>query len=183
MLRCGTNVAFASIRHQDRRKSLCQALHAVSQFSSAHFDEALDTFVTLNINPAKAIALYPSSVSGRLSVPQQEWIPLFGGPKSKPKRKSGSISVSASSDHQTDEAKRSSIFEEGQEDEDGASTEDSGPSRGRSPPPGGSVPASRSRWKPALDVFRPGGGRDSETASISSVKQRRPNGNTLCSHT
>lgn len=135
-------------------------------------------FINLNINPAKVIALYPSSVSGRLSVPQTEWIPLFGGPKPKPKPKYKSSSASASSDHHADEAKRSSIFEEGQgqEDEDGASTEESGPSRGRSPPPGGATSVSRSRWKPALDVFRPGGGRDSETASISSVKQRRPNG-------
>lgn len=156
--------------HQDRRKSLCRALNAVSQFSSGQFDEALDTFISLNINPAKVIALYPSSVSGRLSVSQQEWIPLFGGPKPKPMPKSSSAS--------SDEAKRSSIFEEGQgqDDDDTASTEESGPSRGRSPPPGVSTGIGRSRWKPALDVFRPSGGRDSETASISSVKQRRPNG-------
>ena len=32
-------------------------------------------------NPAKVVALYPESVAGRLAVPQEEWIPLFGGPR------------------------------------------------------------------------------------------------------
>ena len=27
------------------------------------------------------VALYPESVSGRLSVPQEGWIPLYGGPR------------------------------------------------------------------------------------------------------
>jgi len=35
------------------------------------------------MNPAKVVALYPPSVSGRLFVPSEEWIPLFGGPKKR----------------------------------------------------------------------------------------------------
>jgi hypothetical protein len=55
-------------------------LNAVSQFQASKFDEAIDTFFKLDLNPAKVIALYPESVSGRLVVPQREWIQLYGGP-------------------------------------------------------------------------------------------------------
>jgi Vam6/Vps39-like protein vacuolar protein sorting-associated protein 39 len=55
-------------------------LHAVSLFHSGKFDEAINVFIELDINPAKVVALYPQSVGGRLSVPQDRWIPLFGGP-------------------------------------------------------------------------------------------------------
>ena len=40
----------------------------------------MNAFLELNINPAKIVALYPESVSGRLSVPDDGWIHLFGGP-------------------------------------------------------------------------------------------------------
>lgn len=40
----------------------------------------MNAFLELNINPAKIVALYPESVSGRLSVPEEDWIHLFGGP-------------------------------------------------------------------------------------------------------
>jgi hypothetical protein len=57
-------------------------LNAVSQFQAAKFDEAIDTFIELDFNPAKVVALYPESVSGRLSVPRDGWICLYGGPTS-----------------------------------------------------------------------------------------------------
>ncbi|KAJ7880982.1 hypothetical protein B0H14DRAFT_3763074 [Mycena olivaceomarginata] len=41
---------------------------------------AIDTLIALDVNPAKVVALYPEAVAGRLSVPQDSWIPLFGGP-------------------------------------------------------------------------------------------------------
>ncbi|EDR08609.1 uncharacterized protein LACBIDRAFT_235177, partial [Laccaria bicolor S238N-H82] len=40
----------------------------------------IDTFIELDFNPAKVVALYPDAVAGRLSVPQDGWIPLYGGP-------------------------------------------------------------------------------------------------------
>jgi Vam6/Vps39-like protein vacuolar protein sorting-associated protein 39 len=40
----------------------------------------VDAFIKLEVNPAKVVALYPPSIGGRLSVPEEEWIPLFGGP-------------------------------------------------------------------------------------------------------
>ena len=54
----------------------------MSQFRSAKYNEAMNAFLELNINPAKIVALYPESVSGRLSVPDDGWIHLFGGPAS-----------------------------------------------------------------------------------------------------
>ncbi len=53
----------------------------MSEFQAGQFDKAIDTFTELNINPAKVVALYPESISGRLSIPRENWIALFGGPK------------------------------------------------------------------------------------------------------
>ena len=53
----------------------------MNDFRNARYDEAINAFLELDINPAKVVALYPESVAGRLSVPQDEWIPLFGGPR------------------------------------------------------------------------------------------------------
>ncbi|KAF5392213.1 hypothetical protein D9757_001433 [Collybiopsis confluens] len=66
---------------QDNRKNQLRALNAVTEFKAGQFDKAIDTFTELNINPAKVVALYPESISGRLSAPHDEWIELFGGPK------------------------------------------------------------------------------------------------------
>jgi hypothetical protein len=65
---------------QDQRRTQIRALNAVAQFQAAKFDAAIDTFIELDFNPAKVVALYPESVAGRLSVPQEGWIPLYGGP-------------------------------------------------------------------------------------------------------
>ena len=54
---------------QDQRTRI-RALDA-AQFRAAKFDAALDTFIELDFNPAKVVALYPESVAGRLSVPQE----------------------------------------------------------------------------------------------------------------
>ena len=61
-----------------------RSLNAVSQFRSGNYDAAIDTFLELDINPAKVVALYPEAISGRLSVPEDRWIPLFGGPEPPP---------------------------------------------------------------------------------------------------
>jgi hypothetical protein len=52
----------------------------VSQFRAANFDEAINTFIDLDFNPAKVVALYSEPVSGRLAVPPDAWITLYGGP-------------------------------------------------------------------------------------------------------
>ncbi|KAF8486196.1 hypothetical protein DFH94DRAFT_623079 [Russula ochroleuca] len=88
----------ALLPDKDRRTSLTKALDAVSQFRTGEFDPALDLFVTLNINPAKVISLYPQSISGRLSVPHEQWIQMFGGPTPKAPREATSSS-SSSSEH------------------------------------------------------------------------------------
>ena len=67
-------------RSQLQRRTRIRALNAVSQFRAGKFDDAIDTFIDLDFNPAKVVALYPEAVSGRLAVPGEKWIPLYGGP-------------------------------------------------------------------------------------------------------
>jgi Vam6/Vps39-like protein vacuolar protein sorting-associated protein 39 len=55
-------------------------LNAVAQFKAAKFDEAINTFIELDLNPAKVVALYPEVIAGRLAVPRNGWIVLYGGP-------------------------------------------------------------------------------------------------------
>ncbi|KAJ7220172.1 hypothetical protein GGX14DRAFT_585899 [Mycena pura] len=70
----------AALSDKEQRVTLIRGLNAVAQFRTAQFDTAIDTLIALNVNPAKVVALYPQSVAGRLSVPQDHWISLFGGP-------------------------------------------------------------------------------------------------------
>ncbi|KAG6881870.1 hypothetical protein C0992_013260, partial [Termitomyces sp. T32_za158] len=65
----------------ETRRTRIRALNAVAQFREAKFDGAIDTFIELDFNPAKVVALYPEKVAGRLSVLVDDWIPLYGGPK------------------------------------------------------------------------------------------------------
>ncbi|TRM64266.1 hypothetical protein BD626DRAFT_556986 [Schizophyllum amplum] len=65
---------------KDQRRTLIKALNAVSQLRAGQYDDAIVAFLSLDVNPAKVIAMYPPSISGRLAVPQEEWISLFGGP-------------------------------------------------------------------------------------------------------
>ncbi|KAJ6468361.1 hypothetical protein C8R45DRAFT_1018454 [Mycena sanguinolenta] len=65
---------------KERRSTQIRGLNAISRFRASDFDTAIDTLIALDINPAKVVALYPEAVAGRLSVPQDSWIPLFGGP-------------------------------------------------------------------------------------------------------
>lgn len=52
----------------------------MSQFRLGKFDDAINSFIELDLNPAKVVALYPERIAGRLSVPPDDWISLFGGP-------------------------------------------------------------------------------------------------------
>jgi len=133
---------------KDKRTSLTKALDAVSQFHAGQFDRALDLFVKLNINPAKVISLYPESISGRLSVPRDQWIQMFGGPASKTPREAISSSSSSSSEHGGD-------LEE--------------------PVPLGQTVASTGKvgkTKNPLGRIRTSGFKDSDTASVTSKKEK-----------
>lgn len=138
---------------KDRRMSLAKALDAVSQFRSGEFDRALDSFVALNINPAKVISLYPEPISGRLSVPREHWIQMFGGPMPKATRGEGSPSSSSSSEH-------------------GGDVEERGPSG----PMVASNAAKVGKSKNSLDSTRSSGLMDPETASIISKKGKQRKG-------
>ncbi|THV01026.1 hypothetical protein K435DRAFT_718392 [Dendrothele bispora CBS 962.96] len=70
----------AYLPDKEQRKLRIRGLNAVSDFRAGRFDSAIDTLIELDINPAKVIALYPESISGRLSVPREKWIELYGGP-------------------------------------------------------------------------------------------------------
>lgn len=64
---------------QQRRLTQIRTLHAVSLFSEGNFDDAINTFIELDINPAKVVALYPESIAGRLSTPREKWFELHSG--------------------------------------------------------------------------------------------------------
>ncbi|KAG1770992.1 vacuolar sorting protein 39 domain 1-domain-containing protein [Suillus occidentalis] len=70
----------ALLPDKDQRRTHIRALHAVSQFRLGKFDDAINSFIELDLNPAKVVALYPERIAGRLSVPPDDWISLFGGP-------------------------------------------------------------------------------------------------------
>lgn len=138
---------------QETRIRTVRALHAVSQFRLGHFTEAINTFISLNTNPAKVVALYPETISGRLAVPEDEWIPLFGGPASKPSPKSETAST-------VEDPDTSKVPD--------ADAEASHPPR--SPSPQGSV---RGLLRTGLDSLRSGVRREDEleTASIRAKKK------------
>jgi hypothetical protein len=85
---------------QEKRRKQIRLLNAVSQFRASKYDAAIDIFTELDSNPAKVVALYPESVSGRLGVPASKWVTLFGGPEkvSLPPVQEGDTSESESSD-------------------------------------------------------------------------------------
>ena len=116
-------------RYQVARRAKILALNAVSEFKKGNFDGAMNAFIELNINPAKVVALYPEVISGRLQVPQERWIPLFGGPEPKPE-------VKFSKKEQADR-KRSSPT-------------------ARTPSPAGSVRSLRALRRGSLEIKAPG---------------------------
>ncbi|KAN0132921.1 hypothetical protein V8E53_009286 [Lactarius tabidus] len=141
----------AVLPDKERRTTLVKSLDAVSQFQAGEYDRALDLFVELNINPAKVISLYPEAVSGRLSVPQGQWIQLFGGPATKVVKEASSSSSASSnaSEHG------------GNVDEPILSGQ-----------PVSSTASVLSKLKNPLDAIRPSGSKDPETASIVSKRDR-----------
>jgi Vam6/Vps39-like protein vacuolar protein sorting-associated protein 39 len=151
---CARAVAYGSLlilaSPKDRRTSLAKALDAVSQFRSGEYDRALDSFVKLNINPAKVISLYSEQISGRLSVPRGQWIQMFGGPTPKTTREDVSSPSSSSSEH------------------GGGDVEE--------PASSGQIVISTmakvSKLKNPLDVVRPSGVKDPDMASVISKRAK-----------
>ncbi|KAN0065789.1 Vacuolar morphogenesis protein 6 [Thecaphora frezii] len=62
-----------------KRRALVQGLYGVFLFSQNKFDEAIEIFTELDMNPAKVLALYPPNVAGDLSRSREDWLPIFGG--------------------------------------------------------------------------------------------------------
>ncbi|RDB25711.1 Vam6/Vps39-like protein [Hypsizygus marmoreus] len=69
---------------KESRRTRIRALNAVAQYRNGEFDAAIDTFLELDFNPAKVVALYPDVVAGRLAIPPEQWIELYGGPAPAP---------------------------------------------------------------------------------------------------
>lgn len=91
----------------------------------------MDAFLELDTNPAKVVALYPESVSGRLHVDSGGWIPIFGGPEPKPKESEPKV-----------EDRRISIHTQGSP-------------TGRSPSPSGSMRSVFPLRRSTLDAILP----------------------------
>lgn len=66
-------------RSQAERMARLNALAAVRSFMAGDYDSAIDAFVTLDVNPAKVVALYPHRISGKFERPREGWEELFGG--------------------------------------------------------------------------------------------------------
>lgn len=81
------------------RQSKIRGLNAVAKFKQGNYDSAIDDFLSLEINPAKVVALFPESISGRLHVAPDNWTQLYGGPPPKTKEETvadGSTSAQTS---------------------------------------------------------------------------------------
>ncbi|KAG6333670.1 hypothetical protein ID866_5413 [Astraeus odoratus] len=132
---------------KDDRRTRVRALNAVAQFRTGKYDDAINTFLELDLNPAKVVALYPERVAGRLSVPQDDWIPLFGGP-ANPTPKAEDTTSTQSGDGSKEGSKERLIE--------------------RSPSPTGSV---RMRSKTAFGSLLPSAIKDDDVVSLSGRKR------------
>lgn len=125
----------------------------MAEFRAGKFDNAIDTFIDLDFNPAKVVALYPDNVAGRLSVSPDKWLKLYGGVPSEPE-------AETSHDGNDDQNKESKPSETHKSE--------------RSPSPTGSI---RGRLRTGFSALLPGGAKEDDTASVISQKagSLRPN--------
>lgn len=147
------------------KRTLILALNAVSQFRSGKYDDAINTFLNLDINPAKVVALYPDKVAGRLAVKQEEWVPLFGGPVAQSKEQSSGGRAGA-------EDAMSTMSSEGAIKEGAVGVRDRlALTISRSPSPAGSL---RARTKTALGSLLPSATvpKDDDVASLNGKKRK-----------
>ena len=145
----------SSLPDKAQRRTRVRALNAVSQFRVGKFDEAIDTFIDLDFNPAKVVALYPEAVSGRLAVPSERWIPLYGGP----------IPTIVESDT------RSTLSRESDKDKDKGSVGSASAATDLLDTVAASASLKNRFQKSALGMLRPSGPKDDDTASITSRKR------------
>lgn len=127
----------------------------MSEYRAGKFSDAITAFIDLNVNPAKVVALYPESISGRLSVPQEEWIPLFGGPRKAIKSETGSPHKESTGPT-------------------GSAVADPSSPPPRPPSPVDSV---RDILKTGLETIVSAVAKDDDTASVQSRKKGPPKGN------
>lgn len=139
----------AVLLDKDERCTRIRALNAVAQFRAGKYDDAINTFLELDLNPAKVVALYPERVAGRLSVPQDEWIPLFGGPANPTPKPEDS--TSANSSDTSKEGSKEKLIE-------------------RSPSPTGSV---RVRSKTMFGSLLPSAAKDDDVVSLSGRRKAK----------
>lgn len=126
----------------------------MSEFRLGKFNDAIDSFLELDLNPAKVLALYPERVAGRLSVQQEDWIPLFGGPANKSPTLKNDDAMSTKS--QIDNASREKPL-------------------GRSASPAASVRTPVRRGTAAIGaLLSTSKDRDDDTASLSGKKKVKP---------
>ncbi|KAF8127072.1 hypothetical protein EV363DRAFT_1518382 [Boletus edulis] len=144
------------------KRTLILVLNAVSQFRSGRYDNAVNTFLDLDVNPAKVVALYPEKVAGRLAVKQEGWIALFGGPVAETKEQSGDIGGA--------EDAMSTKSSEGVNKYSAAATKEKlGMAISRSPSPAGSL---RARSKTGFGTLLPAAvSKEDDVASPSGKKK------------
>ncbi|KAG9225012.1 hypothetical protein CCMSSC00406_0001837 [Pleurotus cornucopiae] len=152
------NVDDALLPDKPKRITLIRALDAVTLFREGKYDAAIDTFVELNINPAKVVALYPESVAGRLAVREEGWIQLFGGPA--PVDDASSVKSRDSSK----QAKGSPVVSDEDKDPDMSNAAKDLLDR-VAIPSSGSI---RGRLRTGLGAFMPQSAKDDDRASINS---------------
>lgn len=141
------------------QRTLILALNAVSQFRSGKYDDAINTFLDLDVNPAKVVALYPEKLAGRLAVKQEEWIALFGGPVAPAKEQSGGA----------EDANSTKSGEGGNKDSASPSKDKLAVAISRSPSPAGSL---RARTKMSFGALLPAAAsKEDDVASLSGKKK------------
>lgn len=102
------------------------------------------------------VALYPDSVAGRLSVPQDKWISLYGGPVID--RRGENASSNIGGDESSSKRPKT---------------------RGRSPSPTGSI---RGKLRTSITALLPSAiATDDDTASTLNVKPKQKGGSQLVS--
>lgn len=73
------------VSDRESRLTLLRALNALALFRSPRArdkQKAVEEFIELEVNPARVVALFGDVVGWeRLSVKEEDWVEMFGGPK------------------------------------------------------------------------------------------------------
>ncbi|KIJ12775.1 hypothetical protein PAXINDRAFT_181469 [Paxillus involutus ATCC 200175] len=161
------------------KRTLILALNAVSHFRAGRYDAAIDTFLDLDINPAKVIALYPERVAGRLAVRPEQWVSLFEGPVAKANEElsgggengggGGTIEPLMGDKGKGEDAMSTKSSDGGSKENGGGSGEKLPISVERAPSPAGSM---RARTKTSFGALLPSAvSKDDDVASLSGRKK------------